>query len=153
MREGHLILGNLSKAKMRTVPIRFTIAVAAFMLAALSSSADATSYAQVIRERDSVLSQILADRESRRASGTADEDAIAAAQLALYSFRRDVATATGEKIKNQELIVRLHEKKQEIVKARFSTGIVGKIEVLEATDSLLEAKQVLEELHLKAPKG
>ena len=138
---------------MKTSPVRLALAVAAFLSAALSSHADATSYAQVIKERDSVLSQILADRESRRASGTADEDAIAAAQLALYSFRRDVATAAGEKIENQELIVRIHEKKLEVVKARFSAGIVGKIQVLEATAPLLEAKQVLEELHLKAPKG
>ena len=123
------------------------------MLAALSSRADATSYAQVIKERDSVLSQILAEREGKRPSGLADDEAIAAAQLALYSFRRDVAATTTEKIQNQELIVRIYEKKRGLVKARFSAGLVGRIQVLEATAPLLEAKQVLEELQLNEKKG
>ena len=123
------------------------------MLAAVSSHADATSYAQILKERDSVLSQILADRESRRSSGTADEDAISAAQLALYSFRRDTAATTAEKIKNQELIIRVHEKKLEFVKAEKRAGTAAGIQVLEATAPLLEAKQVLEELRLTDKKG
>jgi len=138
---------------MKTTPARFIVIVAAFMLAAMSSRADAISYAQILKERDSVLSQILAQRESRRSAGLADEDAIAAAKLALYSFRRDVAATTAERVKNQELIIRVHERKLEYVKAQMHTGLATGIDVLAATASLLEAKQVWEELHLNEKQG
>ena len=82
----------------------------------------------------------------------ADEEAIATAQLALYSFRRDAAATISEKIKNQELIVRVFEKKLEYVKANMKSGVGSSIGVLEATAPFLEAKQMLEELRLKEMK-
>jgi hypothetical protein len=138
---------------MKNTQVRFICMVAAFMLATITSRADSSTYAQVIKERDDVLSQILAEREGKRLSGLPDEEAIAAAQLALYSFRRDSATVTGEKIKNQGLIIRIYDKKLELEKAKFSAGLAGRIQVLEATAPLLEAKQVLEELRLIEKKG
>jgi hypothetical protein len=116
------------------------------VLSALSSRADRSSYAQVIKERDAVLSQILAVREAARPAGIADEEAITAAQLALYSFRRDVASTTAEKIKNQELIVKIRERKLAEMKAKVSIGAGDNTAVLIATDCFLQAKQVLEEL-------
>ena len=130
-----------------------SIIVAALFSSALSGHADETLRAKIVKERDGVLSQILAEREGRRPTGTADEEAIAAAQLALYSFRRDIATSSVEKIKNQELIVRIYEKKLELAKAKFSTGLSGNIQVLEATVPLLEAKQLLEEIRLNEQHG
>jgi hypothetical protein len=119
-----------------------------FVLCALSSRADKSSYAQVIKERDAVLSQIVAAREASRSAGIADEEAIRSAQLTLYSFRRDVASTPTEKIKNQELIVKLCEKKLAEMKARASAGTGDIIDGLVATDCFLQAKQVLEELQL-----
>jgi len=134
---------------MKSYP-KCRVAIAATVLMFTSSArADEASYSTVVKERDSVLSEILAVRESRRSTGTADEESIAAAQLTLYSFRRDVATATSEKIKNQELIVRIFEKKLESVEVMTKAGLGGKIAILEAKAPLLEARQRLEELRLK----
>jgi outer membrane protein TolC len=137
---------------MKIAPVRHVILVVTVLSAALSVRADAASHAEIVKERDSVLSQILAECEARRPTGTANEDDIAAAQIALYSFRRDVAATTTEKIKNQELIAAIHEKKLEYMKAKMHIGLVSKIQVLEATNSSLEAKQVLEELRLNEKK-
>jgi hypothetical protein len=122
------------------------------VLFAVPGRADATAYAQIIKERNAVLSKILAEQESRYAMGLVDNDAIARAQLALYSFRRDVAPTNAEKIKNQELVVQVHEKRQALVQAQVKSGLGGPIEVLLATDDLLRAKQALEELKLTEKK-
>ena len=134
---------------MKSKPLHFIIIAAALSLFTLTLRADEASYAAVVKERDAVLSQILAGRESRRASGIYDEEAIASAQIALYSFRRDVAPATADKIKNQDLIVQIFAKKLEAVKARRKTGVISDTDVLEANALLLEAKQLSEELRLK----
>lgn len=125
----------------------------AFLLAALVCRGDATAYAQIIKERESVLSQILADRESKRASGVVDDEAVEAAQLALYSFRRDVATSVGDKIRNQELIISIFETKLDRVSRKLRSGIAAGIDVLEARAPLLEARQVLEELRFQGEGG
>jgi hypothetical protein len=138
---------------MKATLVRSVVTIAVFVLLALSSRADRASYAQVIKERDAVLSKILAMREATRSSGLADEEGIASAQLALYSFRRDVASTTAEKIKNQELIVKVRERKLEEMKARVSIGVGDNTDVLVATDSLLQAKQVLEELRSNGKEG
>jgi uncharacterized membrane protein len=138
---------------MKSYPSRSILIIVAFLLAALSSRADATSYAQILKERDDVLSRILADRESHYSSGLVNDEAVSAAQLALYSFRRDTASTLAVKIKNQELIVQLYEKKLTLAKERRSAGLGADIEVLAATDLVLQAKQVLEELQLSAKKG
>lgn len=138
---------------MKTYPVRAILVIAAFLLGALNSHADATSYAQILKERDAVLTQILADRESKMSVGAVNEEAVSSAQLALYTFRRDTASSTAVKVKNQELIIQLSEKKQTLVKDRRSAGLSADIEVLEATDSVLQAKQVLEELKLSEKKS
>lgn len=133
---------------MKPLHNRLVALSAVIILCTLNGRADANSYAQIIKERDSVLTQILAERESRRTTGLGDEEAIAAAQIALYSFRRDVATTSAEKIKNQELIIPIYQKNLELVKAKMRSGLATGITLLEATDRVLEAKQILEELRL-----
>ena len=115
--------------------------------------ADEASYAKVLKERETVLSQILAAREVHFTTGGLDEEAVSSARLALWSFRRDTAPSTAEKIKEQELIVAVYEKKLATLKSRSATGVVGREDVLLATDSLLQAQQKLEELKLKDKNG
>lgn len=133
---------------MKSSLIRSLVAVAALLFSASSGFGDQASYAAVVKERDGVLSEILALREGRRSSGTADENAIAAAQWALYSFRRDTATTTAAKITNQELILQIMARKVETVRAHQRTGTGSAMELLEARASFLEAQQTLEELKL-----
>ena len=137
---------------MKTNPTRIVVLAALMTLFTVPGRADATAYAQIIKERNTVLSKILAERESRYAMGLGDDEAIAAAQLALYSFRRDVASTSAERIKNQELVVQVNEKRQALVQAQVKSGVGGTIEVLQATDDLLHARQVLEELKLTEKK-
>jgi len=134
---------------MKTHHVFLFASLALSLCAPLSVRADESSYAAIVKERDSVLSQILAGRLSRRAVGLADEAAITAARIALYSFRRDVATATEEKIKKQTLIIEIFEGKLEDVKSKVVIGVAGSNDVLEAKLSYLEARQLLEELRLK----
>jgi len=115
--------------------------------------ADEASYAKVLKERDSILSQILTLQEAGWSEGLADEEAVEKAQIALFSFRRDVAPTTSEKIKNQELILGVFEKKLKRVKSQVKSGSVTPIAALEATAQFWEAKQMLEELRLKKMKG
>jgi len=73
--------------------------------------------------------------------------------LKLYSFRRDVASTLVEKIKNQELIVRLFEENLKLIVFKREAGLAGGIQILEAKAALLEAKQTLEELRMGAKKS
>lgn len=131
-------------------PLKYHILIIATLLSSVwSSHADEASYAKIVKERDRVLSQILAHRESKRSVGLGDEEAIAKAQLALFSFRRAVAPTISGKIKIQESIVAVFEKKLKHVNAKMKSGAATGLEVLEATDLVLEAKQKLEELRLK----
>ena len=115
--------------------------------------ADETAHAKILKERDAVLSQILTERESRVATGLGDEDAVLSARLVLFSFRRDSAPSKAEKIKQQELIVAIYQKKLATLKNRAASGMVGREDILFATDSQLQAQQQLEELKLDEKKG
>lgn len=115
--------------------------------------ADEASYAKILKERDAVLSQILTAREAHVAIGGGDEEAVASARLALYSFRRDTAPSKTEKLKQQELIVAFYEKKLASAQSRKASGLVGSEELLLAADSLLQAQQAREELQLEVKKG
>jgi len=126
--------------------------VASSLFASLAR-ADEASYAKILKERDAVLSQIVAQRESLFAIGTTDGEALQAARLALWSFRRDTATTKEGKIAHQESIVGLYEKNLADLKARARTGVVGSDAVLLATDSLLQAQQTLEELRTDRKTG
>jgi hypothetical protein len=122
-------------------------------LTGILARADSEARTQILKERDAVLSQILADREGRLASGVVDEDGVAAARIALWSFRRDTAASKQEKIKQQELIVKVYAKKLSSAKGRIASGLTTNIDVLIATDALLQAKQLLEELRLEEKKS
>ncbi len=94
-----------------------------------------------------MLAQIVSQEEGRVASGVGDEGAVLAAKLALFSFRRDVAiTKEEEELKQQMLIVEMYEQKLAVVKAHAATGVAGSVDVLRATDAVLAAKQLLEEI-------
>jgi hypothetical protein len=122
-------------------------------LLALNARADNAEHKRIIQERDSTLSQILSLEERRLADGSGSDDNVVDAQLALYTFRRNAAATRAEKFKNQELMVQALQKKQAGTKARASQGVGGNIDVLLATDRLLEAQQVLEELKPTGVKG
>ena len=95
---------------MKTPLLRFVTFVS-LSSALFSFCGAANEYAEILKERDAVLSKILAAHEARFAIGHANEDALFSARVALYSFRRDTAAARAEKIKQQELIVDAHERR------------------------------------------
>jgi len=133
---------------MTTTRTQLLALLAVSSLLASLAHADETAYAKIIKERDDVLSQILTEREARSVTGIVDEEAVLSARLALCSFRRDTAPLKTEKIKQQELIVGFLQKKLATLKSRATTGVAGPEDVLLATDSLLQARQFLEELKL-----
>jgi hypothetical protein len=96
-----------------------------------------------------VLSEILAGRESRFATGVTGEESVLSARLALWSFRRDSAPAVAEKVRSQELIVGVWEKRLAVVESQAKAGVGEHEAVLLATDSLLQAQQLLAELRLQ----
>lgn len=118
------------------------------VLAMLVPSAQASSpeIAQIVRERDATLSQIVTALEERYQSGSVNMSAVFAARLALATFRRDVAPNPQEKRAQQEAIVALWEKQLANEKAREKAGIADPIEVLTVTAELLAAKQTLLEI-------
>ena len=79
------------------------------------------------------------------------DESLLSARVALWSFRRDTATSPAAKIKQQELIIGLQEKKLSVLKGRAAAGVVGLEEILLATNALLQAQQTLEE-HRLPPK-
>ena len=115
----------------------------ALLIFAADLHADPASHAALLKERDAVLSKIVNDLEVRNRAGGPGPEAVLAARVALHSFRRDSAQAPAEKIQQQELIVALREKHLADMKVNL---VSDPIDVLRATDALLEAKQVLESL-------
>jgi len=138
---------------MKTTYIRIVTLVALATMLTASVYADAAAYAKIIKERDAVLSQILSEQERMRNTGTANEEAIFSAQIALYSFRRDTASTVSERIKNQELIVAAHDKRLAEIKKQAQAGAATNMDTLLATDGLLQAKQILEELKMGEKKS
>lgn len=131
---------------MKTNDVRTLVLLVLSLFSATFVRADATAYAQILRERDAVLSGILADRERHAETGLGDPAALTSAKVALWTFRRDTAATKEGKLRQQELIVAEHEKNLATVKARKNAGVSDTLTVLIATDRYLEAKQVLEEL-------
>ena len=138
---------------MKTPKFRTLTLVALTTLCPVLVAEDSPTYAQILRERESLLSQILNMQESRRASGHADEEAIFSAQISLYSFRRDTTTTNADKVKHQLMIVGVHEKKLAVIKSRAETGGIPRVDVLRTMDGLLREKQVLEELRAREKTG
>lgn len=136
---------------IKTLRTLFALAMIS-ALALPGARADDTAYAKILKERDAVLAQILADREARAATGGVEESEVFSARLALASFRRDTAPAHADKIKHQELIVEIHGRRLAAVKARVRVGVERHEAVLVATDSWLEAQQLLEELRAGGKK-
>lgn len=112
------------------------------------ATAAETTYSKILKERDSVLSQIVAERERRFTTGTGDEDALVAARLALHGFRRDTMASKAAKIEEQQVIVGIYQKSYADLKTRAAAGSVGTEALLLANDALLQAQQMLEELRL-----
>jgi hypothetical protein len=111
--------------------------------------ADEIPYEQILKERDAVLSQMLALQEGRLNTGLADPEMVTAARIALWNFRRDNAGTKEGKIRQQELLVQEHDRVFAAVKARKAAGMGNPLDELMAADKLLEAKQVLAELRMK----
>jgi hypothetical protein len=138
---------------MKTLRIQLLTLSAATSLFASLAVADETAYAKILKERDAVLSKILSDREARLATGGISEEAVPEARLALYVFRRDTAPTKAEKLKQQDLIVAVYEKKLAMLNSRAAAGIIGPEELLLARDSLLQAQQLREEFQLAGKNG
>lgn len=138
---------------MNILRIRILALLAVSSLFVSVGRADEAAYGKILKERDAVLSQILATREARLKSGAGDEAAITSARLVLYAFRRDTAASRAEKLRQQELIVAVWQKELASIKVRATTGIAGPEDVLQMTDSLLQARQVFEELQRDMKKG
>ena len=132
---------------MKATPVRLLAFIALVCLPGSLVRGDAAAHDRLVKERDTVLSQILAQEESMQGVGARDADALFAAKLALCSFRRDVATSKEEKLKNQQTIIGLYERKLELAKSHAAAGVVGPLEVLRVTDALLAEKLILEELN------
>jgi len=115
--------------------------------------AETSAYAAIVKERDTVLVKIVADVENRHSLGTADDEAVWAAKLSLLSFRRDTASTASEKLRQQDLVVALQEKRLSTLQARSKTGVSDPLDVLRATDALLAAKQLQAEIQLDGKKG
>jgi len=131
---------------MKTNPIRVLSLLAKILAFAAAAQAADLTYAQILKQRDAVLSEILAVRESHYATGAGDADAVWSARLALLTFRRDTAPSAAEKIRQQEMIMGGWEKRLADVEARLKAGLGGPEAKLLATDSVLQARQVLVEL-------
>lgn len=134
---------------MKNYVARFLLLSAALLVLSQSMRADEAAYAQILKQREIVLSEILASRENRRVTGMADEDAILSAKIALWAFRRDVAASLTVKVQQQEAIAGLEEKRLASVESRAKTGLGTQDAVLLAKDRWLQAQQLLEELRLK----
>jgi hypothetical protein len=108
--------------------------------------AETPAHAAIVKERETVLSQIVARVDSQRTVGLADNEALLSAKLALLAFRRDTAGTPAEKLRQQEQIVALHEEKLSFLQTRAQGGTSSQLDVLRATEALLAAKQLLEEM-------
>jgi hypothetical protein len=137
---------------MKSIRSLFGIGIVLLMITPVLR-ADASAYAAIVKERDTVLSKIVAIVESQNSFGTADDEAVWSAKFSLLSFRRDTALTVGEKLKQQELIVALQEKRLNSFQERSKTGMRSPLDVLRATDALLAAKQLQAELQLNEKKG
>src|SRR4051812_46537718 len=78
---------------------------------------DAAGYAAILKEREAVLSKIVAEAERSYSSGTADNESVSSAKFALYLFRRDAASTSSEKARYQKEIIVLQEERLESLKA------------------------------------
>ena len=131
--------------------------LSALVLVAQTIRADESTLASIqkerdaiLKERDAILSELVKMQEVRHASGPATMADIDSARLVLWIFRRDTAKTNAEKIKQQELIVPIYERRLELVKAQRKVGVASLDSLLAATDELLQARQTLEELKLAA---
>jgi hypothetical protein len=111
--------------------------------------ADEAARARILKQREAVLAEILTGREQRFTLGAGDEESVRSARLALWSFRRDTAPSVAERIRQQKLIVGLWEKKLSALENRLVTGLAEREDILLATDSLLQAQVLLEELNAR----
>jgi len=125
----------------------------ALLMITPSLRAETQAHAAIVKERDAVLAKIVAAVESRHSTGLENDETLWTAKLSLLSFRRDVATTANEKLKQQEQIVALLENRLNAIKSQSQVGVADAVTVLRATDALLAAKQLEEELRPEVKKG
>ena len=138
---------------MKNHKYRVVTLIAVITMFTISMYADTVAYSKIIEQRDAILSKILTEQQKKFEVGKTDDESVFSAQIALYSFRRDTNTKISEKIKNQELILAIYEKKFDNVKNKFEHGLVGEMDKLKANDALLQENQILEELKLNKKNG
>ena len=139
---------------MKTKISRLVLIVSVFLFAGACNAQnktapqDKTTYENLLKERDSVLSELVKMKEARAKVGFIDPEDLNQAQLELYTFRRDNAKSKEEKMEQQKLIIGVYEKQIEFVKSKYSIGIATWENLLEAKNKLLQEKILLEKLRL-----
>ncbi len=138
---------------MNPHPLRLTCVLVVLLASVVVARAEENRLGEILKQREHVLAEILAGRERRYATGVGDGEAVHAAQLALWSFRRDTAATTAGRIAQQELIVGAWEKRLAAMQNRAKAGLGDPEAILLVTDEVLQARQRLEELRGAKPAG
>jgi len=134
---------------MKTKILCLILALSIFLVAGACNKQDKTTYENLLKERDSVLSELVKIREAQFKEGALPTIGdVWAAQLALCEFRRDTAKSKKEEMKQRELIIDICEKRIKFVKLQMSQGTASSTELLGAKDKLLQEKLSLEKLRL-----
>lgn len=106
-----------------------------------------------IDDRDAALARALKDEEARFAAGQVHEERVLLSRLALHSFRRDAAPALADKIRHQEAVVAVEERREQLALERRAVGVATELDVKERTLSRLQAGAMLRTLQRSAAKG
>jgi hypothetical protein len=131
---------------MNTFHLRKFALLALVGLSAISMRADSPALTEILKERDETLVKILDFQKAREKTGSVSPEAVFVAEISLYSFRREAATSTAEKLKNQALIVAIHDRKEAALKGKTAAGLGDPMEILQAKNEQLLARQLLETL-------
>jgi hypothetical protein len=100
-----------------------------------------TTIHTIVKERIAVLTQIIETTKKQYTAGEATEEEILNATLELYSLNRDSSKIRSEQISWQERIVATEKKKKALLEQLASSGNVGPVDVLRATERVLAAEQ------------
>ncbi len=127
--------------------IKYGIALMVFLaLAVPATRGQEVSRAEIIKQREATLSNIVVSVEQRFKNGTLKQSDLFKARYDLLHFQFEVASSTADKMSLQEKIVAVRETQQTVAKREHQVGVCDEIEVLRVTADLLAEKQLLAEL-------
>jgi len=114
--------------------------VFAYLCLSLLISVPAFAADDFVAERRQVLEKIVTLLENRHSIGLDDGSELISAKLSLFTFERDSAVKTHDRISWQQKIVKLQEEELTKLENKFSAGLVPDLELLRAKDRLLAAR-------------